>query len=216
MTNLLMAIFDHTHSTSMFCAVEARVERRSSLQSVASKADVDDEPLFCFETALKTCYWCVIDCTHDDARPAYRHITGLPETQMRCCTADKSLMKADTTRLRYVSSSACLVNCFAGPSLCIATRRYMCCSILSWLPQLALIWHSQYAVCLQQTLALCCTGGGARGHPRDSHEAVSAEGVRAGMRDFTDLLVVNCTATMTDVCCKDKVAAMQHLIRTLL
>ena len=39
---------------------QAREERKSSLRSIASLADVDDEPLFCFETALKTCYWCVM------------------------------------------------------------------------------------------------------------------------------------------------------------
>ena len=42
------------------CPPQAREERRSSLRSIASLADVDDEPLFCFETALKTCYWCVM------------------------------------------------------------------------------------------------------------------------------------------------------------
>ena len=42
------------------CPPQAREERRSSLRSIALLADVDDEPLFCFETALKTCYWCVM------------------------------------------------------------------------------------------------------------------------------------------------------------
>jgi hypothetical protein len=48
------------NGTHALLSPQAREERKSSLRSIASLADVDDEPLFCFETALKTCYWCVM------------------------------------------------------------------------------------------------------------------------------------------------------------
>ena len=82
--------------------LQAREERKSSLRSVASLADVDDEPLFCFETALKTCYWCVLVhhstfLSADDAcLQSYCFISGQDcEIPMACCT--RSAVSEDRT-----------------------------------------------------------------------------------------------------------------------
>jgi hypothetical protein len=80
---------------------QAREERKSSLRSIASLADVDDEPLFCFETALKTCYWCVM---------VYQRKADGSRLQTHCFICDPD-----------VSNHLCMLS--AGQSLCTATRR---------------------------------------------------------------------------------------------